>query len=102
MVTLIVLNIILIIILVFLLVYIFCGKKDYSKNVDNVDNDDEEEIVIDDKFKQKKEPKYGRVFEGRVVTDEEYQQIIKYKRNDFSSLLEDVEREYEHLKELNK
>ena len=67
-----------------------------------IDNDDEEEIVIDDKFKQKREPKYGRVFEGRVVTDEEYQQIIKYKRNDFSSLLEDVEREYEHLKELNK
>jgi hypothetical protein len=101
MVTLIVLNIILIIILVFLLVYIFCGKKDYSKNVDNVD-DDEEEIIIDNKSKPKREPKYGRVFEGRVVTDEEYQQIIKYKRNDFSSLLEDVEREYEHLKELNK
>ena len=42
------------------------------------------------------------VFVGRFVTDDEYQQMIKSRKSDISILLEDVDREYEHLKELNK
>lgn len=100
MVALIVLNIILIIILVFLLIYLFNNKKDNVKS-DCIINECSDEIEIID-FKQNKKINSDRVFEGRFVTDEEYQQMMKYKRSDVSILLEEVEREYEHLKELNK
>jgi isopentenyldiphosphate isomerase len=110
MVTLIILNIILIILLVFLLVYILRSKKNNLKNV-YVNHDNENHDYINDnsvceitlnKNKRKIKNKSDRVFEGRFVTDEEYQQMMKYKRSDVSILLEEVEREYEHLKELNK
>ena len=35
-------------------------------------------------------------------SDEEYQQMMKNKRSDISILLDEVDKEYEHLKELNK
>lgn len=100
MIALVILNIILIIILVFLLIYLFNNKKDNVKS-DCTINECSDEIEIID-FKQNKKIKSDRVFEGRFVTDEEYQQMMKYKRSDVSILLEEVEREYEHLKELNK
>ena len=98
MVTLIVLNIILIIVLVFLVLYIIGNKSDNAKRV-CVSNGNEKEIVD---YKQNKKINSDRVFEGRFITDEEYNRMIKYRRSDISMLLEDVEREYEHLKELNK
>ena len=42
------------------------------------------------------------MFEGVFVTDDEYQQMTKNRKSDISILLEEVNREYEHLKELNK
>jgi uncharacterized protein YxeA len=114
MVALIVLNIILIILLVFLLVYILGSKKNNLKNVyvnhDNENHDDENHDYINDnsvceitrnKNKQKTKNKSDRVFEGRFVSDDEYNQIMKYRR-EVSNLWKEVEREYEHLKELNK
>lgn len=112
MVTLIILNIILIILLIFLLIYIFGIKKNNLKNVyvnhDNVNRDNENHDDINDnsvceitKNKRKIKNKSDRVFEGRFVSDDEYNQIIKYRR-EVSNLWKDVEREYEHLKELNK
>ena len=92
MVILIVLNILLIAILAFLLIYFF-----RNKNVDV--KGDNSEIV---KNKQNKKIKSDRVFVGRFVTDEEYQQMMNSRKSDLAILLEDMEREYEHLKELNK
>ena len=92
MVILIVLNILLIAILAFLLIYFF-----RNKNVDV--KGDNSEIV---KNKQNKKIKSDRVFVGRFVTDEEYQQMMNSRKSDLAILLEDKEREYEHLKELNK
>ena len=104
MVVLIVLNIILIVAVIFLAVYLIKNKKDDIKNVcvncDN-DEDDNDEIELD-KHKQNKKIKSERVFVGRFVTDEEYQQMTKNRRSDISILLEEVNKEYEHLKELNK
>jgi hypothetical protein len=100
MVVLIFLNIILIIALIFLLIYFFCNKKNDVKNDCVIDNGCGK-IEIDN-YKQNKKINSGRVFEGRFVTDEECQQMMKNKRSDISILLEEVEREYEHLKELNK
>lgn len=105
MVVLIVLNIILIVAVIFLVIYLIKNKKDDIKNVyvncDNSDEDDNDEIkcVI---HKQNKKIKPERVFVGRFVTDEEYQQMTKNRRSDISILLEEVNKEYEHLKELNK
>ncbi|MBO7209994.1 MAG: hypothetical protein J6V44_03155 [Methanobrevibacter sp.] len=65
----------------------------------NCDKDDETDVDI---FKQNKKIKDERVFVGRFVTEEEYQQISKNRRSDISVLMEEVYREYEHLKELNK
>jgi uncharacterized membrane protein len=98
MVTLIVLNIVLIIILVFLVLYIIGNKSDNTKSV-CVSNGNEKEIVD---YKQNKKINSDRVFEGRFITDEEYNQMIKLKRNDYKFSFEEVEREYEHLKNLNK
>ena len=109
MVALIILNIILIILLIFLLVYILGSKKNNLKNV-SVNHDDVNHDYINDnsvceitrnKNKQKIKNKSDRVFEGRFVSDDEYDQIMKYRR-EVSNLWKDVEREYEHLKELNK
>lgn len=105
MVVLIVLNIILIVAVIFLAVYLIKNKKDDIKNVcvncDNSDEDDNYEIELD-KHKQNKKIKSERVFVGRFVTEEEYQQMTKNRRSDISILLEEVNKEYEHLKELTK
>lgn len=98
MVTLIVLNIVLIIALVFLVLYIIGNKSDNTKNV-CVSNSNEKEIVD---YKQNKKIKSDRVFEGRFVTDDEYNKMMKNRRSDVSILLEELNNEYEHLKELNK
>ena len=104
MVVLIVLNIILIVAVIFLVVYLIKNKKDDIKNVcvncnNDEDDNDEIECVI---HKQNKKIKSERVFVGRFVTEEEYQQMTKNIRSDISILLEEVNKEYEHLKELNK
>jgi hypothetical protein len=54
------------------------------------------------KHKEKRDPKSERVFVGRFITDEEYQQMSKNRRSDISILMEEVNKEYEHLKELSK
>lgn len=105
MVVLIVLNIILIVAVIFFAAYFIKNKRDDIKNVCvNCDNDgenDNDEIEFDT-HKQNKKIKSERVFVGRFVTDEEYQQMTKNRRSDISILLEEVNKEYEHLKELNK
>lgn len=105
MVVLIILNIILIVVVIFFAAYFIKNKKDDIKNVcvncDNVGEDDSDEIEFDI-HKQNKKIKSERVFVGRFVTDEEYQQMTKNRRSDISILLEEVNKEYEHLKELNK
>jgi hypothetical protein len=97
-VLLIVLNIILISLFVVLSIYFFRSKKDENKIVCNNIDIDNKDIKIESNKKIKKE----RVFEGRFVTDEEYQQMMKNRRSDISVLLEELDNEYEHLKELNK
>ena len=103
MVILIVLNIILIICIIFLVIYLFNNRNNKNdKNTSvcvNCDKDDDTDVDI---FKQNKKIKDERVFVGRFVTEEEYQQISKNRRSDISVLMEEVYREYEHLKELNK
>ena len=98
MVALIVLNIVLIITLVFLVLYIIGNKSDNTKSV-CVSNGNEKEIVD---YKQNKKINSDRVFEGKFITDEEYNRMIKYRRSDISILLEELNSEHEHLKELNK
>lgn len=103
--TLIVLNIILIILVIFLslcFLYSIKNKKvDDKKMCINCDDKDDEsdDIIEDSKYKQ---IKTERVFVGKFITDEEYQQMPKTNRTGISNLIEDVNREYEHLKELNK
>lgn len=92
---LIILNIILIILLIFLVFYIFRNKKN-NICYDGCDN------IKSVEHTQKNKLKNERVFVGRFVTDEEYQQMMKNKRSDISILLDEVDKEYEHLKELNK
>ena len=102
MVILIVLNVVLIIFLIFLVLYIFRKKYNVTKKSCVVDKTciiDENKIVEN---KQKNNKKQERVFVGRFITDEEYQQMSKSKRSDISVLLEEVNKEYEYLKELNK
>lgn len=98
MIVLIILNIILIVILIFLVFYIFRNKKDGTKNVQNKDVCDKNKRV---KYKQNEIVNSEQVFVGRFITDEEYQQMMSNRRSDISILLEEVELEYEHLKELN-
>lgn len=115
MVVLIILNIILIIAFVLLLVYIFANKSVYDKNntkneVCKKDEEDEEEEDEDKdcdtservKYRKIKKIKIDRVFDGRIITDDEYQHMMNSRRSDISMLLEEVKRDYEHLKELNK
>lgn len=99
MVVLIVLNIILIVTLVFLLIFLFIKKNDDVKTI-NVNNDKYEKKEIVNYKRDKKNSE--RVFVGRFISDEEYQQMMNSRKSDIAILLEEVEREYEHLKELNK
>ena len=99
MAVLIILNIILIVLLVILSLYLFRNRKDVTKNV--CDNDECCEIEKSE-HKQKNNLNSERVFVGRFVTDDEYQQMMSNRRSDISILLEEVNSEYEHLKELNK
>ena len=107
MVILLILNIILIIALGFLLVYLFYNKKSDVKNI-CVKNDctkddecDDTKYVNNVKNKRTK-TKPERVFEGRFITDEEYQQMKKNRRSELSILLEELDNEFEHLKKLNR
>lgn len=95
MVVLIVLNIILIVMVIFLLLYKNNDSKSICINYDYDKNNEGE-------YKQNKKIKIEREFVGRFVTDEEYQQMTKNRRSDISILLEEVNKEYEHFKELNK
>jgi hypothetical protein len=111
---LIILNIMLIIIILTILAfYIFRNKKDVIENkkdvkdvkdvIENIcDNEDEYCEIDSSDYKQNKNIKQERVFDGRFVTDEEYQQMIKSKRSDISILMEELYDEYEYLKELSK
>ena len=94
----IILNIILIIALIFLVLYIFKKNKNSTENV-CVNNKCSVESNEDN---QNDNLNSERVFVGRFVTDEEYQQMTKNRKSDISILLEELNSEYEHLKELNK
>lgn len=98
--TLIILNIILICLLIYLIIYFIKNKKNSVKDIFciNDENCNENENI---KYKKNNKINSERVFDGKFVTDEEYQQIMKNRRNDISILLDEVKREYEYLKELN-
>ena len=103
MVVLIVLNIILIISLIILVIYLLKNKKDSVKSI--CVNDGRLEIKKDDNKhvnKHKNKIQSERVFVGRFVTDEEYQQMMKNRRSDISILLDELNIEYAHLKEISK
>lgn len=100
MVVLIVLNIILIIALIFLALYVINSKKDVAKNICEDHNDIESEIEDDEIEYINSEQKNERVFVGRFVTDDEYQQMTKNRKSDISILMEEINREYEHLNEI--
>jgi hypothetical protein len=100
MVILVVLNIILIILLIFLILYLFKNKeKDNIKDICDKHYNNEE--IENENHKLNKKIKYERVYDGRFITDDEYQQMKNLKKSDISILLENVNREYEHLKELS-
>lgn len=99
MIVLIILNIVLISLVVFLVIYLLKNKGNVNESIcENVKTSVEVKNV-DYKLNTKKSPE--RIFDGRFVTDEEYQQMIGRKRSDISILLEEVNNEYEHLKWLN-
>jgi hypothetical protein len=100
MVLLIILNIILIIALIILVIYLFRNKKDSVNHVCVTDEGCLE--IVKDTNVQNKNINSERVYVGRFVTEEEYQQMMKNRKSDISILLEEVNREYEQLKELNK
>ena len=100
-VALIILNIVLIILLVFFIIYFFNKNKDVTKK--NCSND--KLYTSKNKIKNriyKNKQKSERVFVGRFVSDEEYQQMTKNRKSEISILLEELDSEYEHFKELNK
>ena len=101
---LIILNIILIVILLTIVIlYLFKNKKDDIKNVCvNDDVCEECEEIKSGNHKQKNNKKEERVFEGRFITDDEYHQIKNSRRSEISILLEELNIEYEHLKEISK
>ena len=105
-VVLIILNIVLIVILVFLLLYIFKKNKNsvadnVTPGVTNVCVSDDNCLIITSSDKQN-DINSERVFDGIFITDEEYQQMTKNRKSDISVLLDEVNKEYEHLKELIK
>ena len=97
MVVLIIINIVLV---TFLVIYLLKNKKDneVAKSV-CVNNKHVEVKRVE--HKRNKEINPDRVFVGRFITDEEYQQMMSNRKSDISILLKEVEREYEHLKQLN-
>jgi uncharacterized membrane protein len=95
MLVLIVLNIILIVTLLILSLYLFRNKKVSI-------NEDKYCEIESDKHKRKKNIETERIFDGVLITEEEYQQMMKDRRGTISSLMDEVNREYEHFKELNK
>ena len=97
-VVLIVLNIILIIVVIFLI--LFCLRKT-KENVKNICANDKCNISERGKYKQNNKPKSERVFVGRFITDEEYQQMTKNQKSNVSNLIEEVNKEYEYLKKLS-
>lgn len=94
----IILNIILIIALTILVLYIFKNNKNSTENV-CVNN---KCSVENNEDNQNNNLNSERVFVGRFVTEEECQQMMKNRKSDISILLDEVNSEYEHLKELNK
>ena len=94
----IILNIILIIALTILVLYIFKNNRNRTENV-CVNNKCSVESNEDN---QNNNLNLERVFVGRIVTEEEYQQMMENRKSDISILLDEVNSEYEHLKELNK
>ena len=94
----IILNIILIISLTILVLYIFKNNKNSTENV-CVNN---KCSVESDEDNQNNNLNSERVFVGRFITEDEYQQMMKNRKSDISILLDEVNSEYEHLKELNK
>ena len=102
MVSLIILNSMLFISLIVLVLYLIKNKKNDTKNI-VINNDNKCCEIESGKHKQNNDLIFPeRVFEGRFITNEEYQQMMKNRRSDISVLIEDVNKEYEHLKELNK
>lgn len=103
MVLLIILNIILIILLLFLILFFVRNNKSEQKNICANNNEHcVNKIDKSENHKQKNISNLKKVFVGRFVTDEEYLQMEKNRKSDISIILEDINREYEHLKELNK
>jgi capsular polysaccharide biosynthesis protein len=98
MIVMIILNIILIIALTILVLYIFKNNKNSTENV-CVNN---KCSVESDEDNQNNNLNSERVFVGRFISEEEYQQMMKNRKSDISILLDEVNSEYEHLKELNK
>ena len=98
MIVLVILNIILIVLLTVMSIYFFRNNK--NKDIDKYvcANDDKNNVS---EHTHRKKVKSDRVFVGRFIDDEEYQQMMDKRRSDISILLEDVTREYEHLKRLN-
>lgn len=101
MIVLVILNIILIVLLTVMSIYFFRNNK--NKDIDKYvcANDDKYDKNNVSEHIHRKKVKSDRVFVGRFIDDEEYQQMMGKRRSDISILLEDVAREYEHLKQLN-
>ena len=102
-VVLIILNIILIVALVFLSLYIFKKNKNSVTHCEtNVCVGDDECLVIKTCEHKQNNIESERVFDGVFITEEEYQQMMKERTGNISSLMDEVNKEYEHFKELNK
>lgn len=101
MVVLIILNIILIVLLTIMSIYFFRNNK--NKYIDKCVciNDYKHDKNNGGEHIHRKKVKTDRVFVGRFIDDEEYQQMMCKRRSDISILLEDVNRGYEYLKQLN-
>lgn len=99
---LVILNIILIVILLTIVVlYLFRKKKDINTHcITSVCVSDDDNCI--EFKKQETNINSERVFVGRFITEDEYQQMMKNRKSDISILLDEVNSEYEHLKELNK
>jgi hypothetical protein len=99
---LVILNIILIVILLTIAVlYLFRKKKDINTHcITSVCVSDDDNCI--EFKKQETNINSERVFVGRFITEDEYQQMMKNRKSDISILLDEVNSEYENLKELNK
>ena len=82
---------------------------DKEINNNEIDKEINDEVVyIKNKINENKQKRTRKntnskkVFIGRFVTDEEYNEMIKNKKSTISILREEFKREYEHFKELNK